>query len=314
MRHGAALTRTVVAGIFARYRRYGWTATVGEWGALQSVGRETLHRALASGSHAQLRAILDQMFRGELAFGLASLPDDLAKSFPVQMAWRVALWAKMTDSLDVQRLAASAVGNPPVIFITDGAGGTAPIAADTPRFDHYASRIAQALPHGGTVFEIGGGYGGTALQLLRRAPAIRVVLCDIPETLYLAGYWLAHATDRTVAWYDENPEADVVLLPAAALAEWTRPTDLVFASHTLSGLAPDILAHYMAWLGTSGARYFYHDDSTGIVAGAWLTDTFPETLAVAISPPAPFALAWTETIPWLGLNDRFREFFYEVTA
>jgi hypothetical protein len=302
----------MVESIFARYRRYGWTVAGGEWGTIQAGGRTELHRALASGAPARLCAVLDQMFRGELAFGLASIPENVAATFPSVMSWRLALWAKMTPSPDVVRLTAPAVGNPPVIF-TEGPGTAAvPVAPDTPRFDIYAGRIQRALPNGGTVLEIGGGYGGTALQILRSSSTTRVVLCDIPETLYLAGYWLAHATAHSVAWYDDDPTADVVLLPAHCRAEWTHPVDLVFSSHTLSGLEPVVIADYMAWLGTSGARYFYHDDVTRTVSGVWMTAQFAETLASAMTPPPPFALAWEESTPWTGIGDRFSEFFYEA--
>jgi len=161
------------------------------------------------------------------------------------------------------------------------------------------------------VLEIGGGYGGTALQVLRTEPTTRIVLCDLPETLYMAWYWLSRATDKTIAWWGEDPHADIVLLPSDELESCTEPVDLVFSAHSLSGMGTEPLARYMGWLEGSRAKYFYHDDVVERRTGVWLTDQFPEILASEFNVPPCYRVAWIERTPWSGLTDRFCEFFYE---
>ena len=247
-------------------------------------------------------------------FGLVSLPDDWRNSLFQLVTWRMAMWAKMTHSPVVDRMEAPAMGQPIALTVGTASGRMVYVMLDTPRFDHYAERIVEVVPHGGTVLEIGGGYGGTALQLLRHDPTLRVVMVDIPETLYLAAYFLSEA-GVPVAWWDDAPEArshaGVVLLPAQELAQCAPRPDLVFSAHTLSGLDRATGAGYLAWLAASGARYFYHDDVTETVTGVWMTDTFPEVLASDLVPVG-YREVWRERTPWMAIVDRFCEFFYEV--
>ncbi len=296
-----------LATIPARYARYGWSTPVGEWEVIQRIHRAALREALDDN---YLDDVLADFFRSLLNTGLVSFAADLDR----QIMWRLALWAKMTDSRVMSRLAAVPCGSPPVIKINGPNDTFVPIMPDTPRFDIYAGRIVRGIGKGATVFEIGGGYGGTALQLLRRDPTACIVLCDIPETLYLAGYWLASA-GVSVSWYDEaHGGTQVGLLPAQELDRWPGSPDLVFASHTFSGLDPASIARYLAWLGTSGAKVFYHDDVLEAVTGPWLTEYFPETVIADIRPPAPFVERWREHTPWTGPDDRFCEVWWERAA
>jgi hypothetical protein len=301
----------VIVSMIQRHRQYGWSMPVGEWGAIQAEDRKDFRLALNAGNALEIEALLDEMLRGPLSFGLVSVGGDPQNEVPQMVMWRLALWAKVSPSVDIERLRAPDVGSPMTLHVS-GSETVVPVMVDTPRFDCYAQRIIQVLPTG-AVLEIGCGFGGTALQILRGSPGIQVVLCDIPETLYLAGYWLSKSTDRTVAWWDENPDADVVLLPAHCLEDWTRPVDVVFSAHTFSGLDRASIARYLTWLSGSSARYFYHDDVTETVNGIWLTDRFPEVLASEMVPEG-FTERWREKTPWSGLTDRFCEFFYERTV
>ena len=67
------------------------------------------------------------------------------------------------------------------------------------------------------VLEIGVGYGGMARQLLQYCDDIQIVLCDLPETLYIAWHWLTQVTDRTIGWLGDD--TDVVLLAAQELGD-----------------------------------------------------------------------------------------------
>ncbi len=303
---------TVLDQIIDRHRRYGWSEPVGEWGVIQASYRTEMRAALDARDTTALEGVLSEMFRGSLAYGLTSVPEDVENTLPMQVTWRLALWAKVTDDQNVERLRAPTVGSPLVIGATPlGGAKPVPVMPDAMRFDCYARRIWNGMPIGGTVLEIGSGYGGVALQLLRRPGRMKVLLCDIPETLYLAHYWLAHSTPRKIAWWDDDPDADVVLIPNFDLSCCGAAPDLVFSAHSLSGMDRETIDRYMVWLEQSGARYFYHDDAVEKVEGVWMTSMFPEILD--IKPPDCYREVWREHTPWMGLGDRFCEVFYERT-
>jgi hypothetical protein len=157
----------ILDSIRARHARYGWSVPTGEWGLIQSQHRRLLRAALDADNVAALDALLRRMFRGDLAFGLVSMPRDPATTLPRQVTWRLALWAKTTDAPDLRRLAAPDIGAPVVIYADGPDTAPVPLMPDVCRFDTYARRIARVLPPDGTVLEFGGGYGGTALQVLR---------------------------------------------------------------------------------------------------------------------------------------------------
>lgn len=308
---------TVLAQILERYDRYGWSEPAGEWGVIQAEYRTEMRTALDAHDSEALECVLAGMFRGPMAYGLVSAPDDIEKTLPMELTWRLALWAKVTDSRDVERLRAPTVGRPLIIGVTPLDGDPVPVMPDAMRFDCYARRIwntitslaCRHVPTDGVVLEIGSGYGGVALQLLRCPGSIQTLLCDIPETLYLAHYWLAHATDHKVAWWDDDPDASVVLIPDFDLERANVHPDLVFSAHSFSGMDRATIDGYMKWLEGSGARYFYHDDATEKVDGVWMTTEIPEILD--IKPPARYREVWRESTPWTGLRDRFCEVFYE---
>jgi putative sugar O-methyltransferase len=66
------------------------------------------------------------------------------------------------------------------------------IIYDTPRHDYYAYKIINILKHkkNPTILEVGGGYGGLLLQLLKRNFKFNYVNVDLPETLLTAYYYL----------------------------------------------------------------------------------------------------------------------------
>jgi hypothetical protein len=307
--------------IIERHQRYGWSSPEGEWGAIQREDRADFKKALDSGNADELEAQLEDLLVGPLSYGLVSHGESRSQ-VPHMVMWRLAMWAKMTTDPNVECLRVPSVGNPVTFSVAAADGSALPIMIDTPRFDIYAQRMAKALWNrwggayfGGTVLEIGSGYGGVAKQLHVRCPGVRVVLCDLPETLYLAWYWLMQVfgENATVAWWDENPDADVVLVPAHELEQAGIEPHLVFSAHALSGMPKATIAHYMAWIAQSTALAFYHDDATVAAPGMWMNDRFPEVLSSAMQPDG-FRLTWQEKTPWTGVTDRFSEFFYERVA
>ena len=293
---------SLATAIIERYKRYGWSTPPGEWGQTQLLFRKDFHDILERGDVAALDLMLENMFQTEACLGLVSITSTDVDTFLTAVTDSVQLWMQWTDggNADLPRLAAPSAGNPSVMNVD----GTL-VMMDTPRHDHYARQIVSLLPDGGTVFEIGGGYGGMALQILRTDPSVQVVICDIPETLYLAWYWL-HTIGVDVAWYDEGPDADVVLLPAQELGAWDRTPDLVFAAHSLSEFTPSVTERYMEWIRKVKPRYFYHDNALVPVDFA-----FPEVLCSEMVPGPPYREVYRAWAPWPNTQWRYWEFMYE---
>lgn len=302
------MTTALAQGILDRHKLYGWSDPAGEWGEIQRDVRAGFKDILDAGDTHKLDRCLAGFFRTPLYFGLVSITEAVDK-LGEQVLWRVALWSYLTDG-DIDKIKAPDVGDPFVVNISD-----TKVMVDAPRFDVYANHIAKALPDGGLVVELGGGYGGLALQLKRRAPNTRVVLVDIPETLYLAWYWLTLTGECSVSWIDERVDADVTLVPVDMFGDLTLEPDLVFAGHMLSGLDADTIAEYMTWLSVSGARYFYHDDAVERAdAGVWLADRYDEVLVEKFNVPDCYTEVWRDRIPWTGITDRFCQVFWERAA
>ena len=306
--------------IIERYKRYGWSTPPGEWGAIQSSARAPLREAIEDGEETLDRA-LAVMFQLPICNGLSTFDSrhgdwpNKVDLFRDDVAMNLRTWMCSTDATlaDLERLLAPEAGSP---FVCEVEGVR--IMYDTARHDHYAQKIVKLLPDGGTVLEIGGGYGGMALQLLRSSDNIQVVLCDLPETLYLAWYWLTNATERSVAWYDDDPDADVVLLPAQELEAWTRTPDLVFAAHSLSEFTLPVVKHYVGWIHRVRPRYFYHDSAhsghmqaPAVAGSANSCDQWPEVMVADINPSPPYHEVYRAQGLWRGTGLRYWEFLYE---
>lgn len=281
--------------IIDRHARYGWSVPGGEWGIIQDQHRSQFREALDAGDEARVDAILNRFFQTLLATGLSSDPEEIS-SLSAMVVWRLALWTYVTGATptDAERLRAPFAGSPCVVVSND-----VPTAVDTPRFDYYASVIMQ---HDGDVVEIGGGYGGVALQLVRRGFDGTVYIVDIPATLYIAYYWLTDS-GVDVGWHDDGREHAVVLVPDTEL-DAVGAVDIVFSAHTLSGMDTATSAAYLEWIGTLGADTFIHDDVDHAQTGVWFTEHFSETLARDLVP-AGYVKTDETRVPWTGPQDRF---------
>ena len=302
------MSHPVASGILSRYRRYGWSDPAGEWGLVQSEGRTNLRAAMEAGDVAVLAALLADDFFG-LCGGIGSnaeVTPDVVERVLESWAVSVSRWADLATrgTVDVGDVLAPVLHDCIVASL------------DTPRHDHYAVQIMRYLPDGGTLLEIGGGYGGVARQLYARGSAVRVVLCDLPETLYLAWYYLSETTGLRIAWWDDDLSADLVLVPDFDLRAWGGRPDMVFAAHSLSEMPPDVARGYMTWANEQGARYIYSDNA------AWTTpsppggkpnlcERFPEVLMGDLVPPGPYAERWRRQVGWDLPETRYIEAFYE---
>jgi hypothetical protein len=100
---------------------------------------------------------------------------------------------------------------------------------------YHAGLIGQLLlSDSPLIVEIGGGYGGLALQLTRMIPKATYITIDLPEMLFFSGVYLAaHNPHKPIILADDQPRKSlepgpIVLVPNYAL-------------HTLSALKPSLV-------------------------------------------------------------------------
>jgi len=305
---GRIVTDPVASGILSRYQRYGWSEPEGEWGFVQSAGRTMLRAALGAGDADALHSLLADSFFS-LCGGIGSNTEPTPEVVG-RVGWSWAL--SVAPWKDLARRGAVDVGD----VLTPVMHGRVVASLDTPRHDHYAHQIMRYLPDGGTLLEIGGGYGGVARQLYARGSVVRVVLCDLPETLYLAWYYLSETTGLRIAWWDDDPGADVVLVPDFDLRAWAGKPDMMFAAHSLSEMPHDVARGYLAWASEQGVQYIYSDNA------AWVTpappggernlcELYPEVSMGDLVPPGPYVERWRRQIHWDLPEPRYVEAFYE---
>lgn len=293
----------IATGIIERYRRYGRSEPGGEWGFLYNTAWTEFHELLEAGDAEALdRALSSRFFT--LCGGIAS------QVVPDQPTVRrmIGIWGAMTADFPSPNC-----GSYSIDPLSPAMDGKVVATMDTPRHDHYAVQILRYLSPGDVLLEIGGGYGGTTLQLLSRSVGIQVVLCDLPETLYLAWFYLTATSDRPVSWWDDKPMADVVLVPDFELGSWDGRPRMVFSAHSLSEMPAEVVADYLAWISRAGVQYFYTDNAAfvGTGPGSLLCESFPEVLMSDLVPPGPYVERWRRQIPWDTEVTRYMEAFYE---
>jgi hypothetical protein len=326
----------LIAAILARHARYGWTADLnGEWDDIQWRVRKSYRARLGSGDPKELGELFASLFRSCIVQGLISYDlGDIAATEDMEALARslgqnAQVWFAGMDPVrdapleaavraELANVRAPTFGAPVTFNLTPTGleHDVVPVMFDTIRHDWYARRCLKLCPDGTTLLEIGAGYGGVVWQMFRRGWNGRAVLCDIPETLYAAFYFLSRC-GLTVRWHDEPLEgADVVLLPAKDYATWTAPVHLVFAAHSLSEMDAAVGTAYVRWIEQAlRPRWVYYDASR-----LWAPEhadpesrsfvKFPELLIGDIAPRPPYQEVFSAPITWAQSGDRYCEYLY----
>jgi putative sugar O-methyltransferase len=217
----------------------------------------------------------------------------------------------VSRSMDVQELARfdeSALGAPPVERFGDQAlSGGGIVNALT------LHRIERALAEHGPdrplrVLEIGAGYGSVAEQLLRRVAIERYVICDLPENLFLSGYYVpVHHPGRSTAFVgaDGDPGGELAFVVPPYLDGIEGSFDLIVNTYSFQEMNRASVMRYLAFaaarLAPDGLLYSLNaHGKSGIERPAeYLVDGL-----------APIAVAPVRRFPWqvFGTNP------YELVA
>ena len=177
-------------------------------------------------------------------------------------------WRANSPDAEIAELAAPPIGNPWGYVIR----GT---LLYEPVFEYHfqARHFATLLTHVARpiVVEIGGGFGGLAYHVLSRLPRATYVGFDLPENVFLQGYYLSCAfPDRKILVYRRGMAAltredvaahDIVLLPNFMIpALPDSVADLVANVRSLSEMPVDTIREYLGQIDRIGRLFFFHEN------------------------------------------------------
>ena len=270
----------------------------GEWKWINENKKPGYIRALQQGDPEALAAILANVFQEDASYGFYTYDTDSLKA---SMISDLNIWREFTERDDISSLAMPDVGRAHGIIV-DGTR----IAPFQPRHDYYALKIKSLAPK--IVLEIGGGYGGLALQLSRRAK-VRYINCDLPETLYVAYYFLKKV-GLNVQWaIDTWPDAPIVFVPTNR-RRMIKKADLVFNGLSFSEMSKETVDDYFELINNVWKpRYIFHQNSNVLL--------FPdsprhiEVLARDFPIDKKYREIYRAISPWQGGGGRYREYLYD---
>ena len=308
-----------ILAIDARLTRY--RGATGEWRWINDNKRKNYLQTLEEGDSAHLARCLVNMFRNDASYGIISSDFEIVKKSSLA---RKALESRILLDLDALRefdedyIEESWLKS----YKTCGNlyGYLAPdkslVGVDDARHRYFAHKIRRLLTDSKiknpTILEVGGGYGGLCYQLMHKPIKGSVfVNCDLPETLYLAYFFLKRSLPKKIriAWaFDSIPTADVILLPAHK-KDLIKRADLYFNANSFSEMSESTLRGYMTLLHRLAPKFFLHQNSNFIL--------FPDSPRHIEIPASQFPIResrfkrmYAAIAPWQGAGGRYREYLY----
>jgi len=251
-------------------------AVRGLWAEWIEVNYSSLIEGINRRDYAQLNSLLSNFAREQFAMGTGSSYDDFAqyKTSLLGRFYIKSVWCEYRDKLldidaDLSQISHPPIGNPAGISVN---GQVMP--SETLRHAYNAHSIAGLLQNVSqpTIMEIGGGFGGQAYQTVSRMrqignPAGKYLDFDIPEVLFVCGYFLLKAfPEARIRLYGEGAvsareteEFDIGLFPHFMMdGVQDLSVDLVFNSHSFSEMDGDTSGHYLSIVNRVCRRYFLH--------------------------------------------------------
>ena len=229
----------------------------------------------------RINRIYSNFFREPCSVGLHGLPVNMKKYFSGQITrsdkklflfdslYRYKLWLQLTDGkYPLSTLDSPLVGNPYGYFID---GHFVKVGSEYSHY--YALKIQQLIQddHGGSVFELGGGYGAMAYYLLRNNPRVTYLNFDLPENAALSAFYLLSAfPERRILLYGEGSFAggsigdyDIIIMPSFEIEELPEKSiDVVFNSYSLAEMSLETIKFYLAKISTIAREHILHVNHT----------------------------------------------------
>lgn len=201
-------------------------------------------------------------------------------------------------------------------FRSESASGW--VLEDSFRHSYFASLVLELMSNceSGEVLEVGGGYGGFALQIQRLKRVdweVRHTIVDLPESLFLSYWFLRMQGMRVTVVLDEDsfaevPPAGIVLIPDYLYENFPWKPDVLFNSRSFSEMSAP-----------TATAYLKHADAVlkpnNVVLEATGYDLFPDSLrhkeqiAESLLRNLPsYRLLASQWSPWLGGGGRYFEY------
>lgn len=297
------------------------SGATGEWKWINEHKRGSYLKLLEEGDENKLAGCLVNMFRNDASYGIISSDFGIAKRnrrAQRDLEDTILLDLDALEEFDEGASRAQWLANWKTCGNLYGylTSGNTLISVDAPRHRYFAGKIIRLLHERGVkrpvVFEIGGGYGGLALELFRSSRRrVTYINCDLPETLYLCYFFLRKTLPKVrIAWAVESmPKADIILVPAAA-KHLVQKADLIFNANSLSEMGWKTMEGYIGVLHRLRPHYFLHQNSNYLL--------FPNSKRhieiLASEFPIKRSLyrkVYASVSPWQGAGGRYREYLYE---
>jgi putative sugar O-methyltransferase len=246
------------ASVSEAYRPTGW------WQEVRQQRLVPVIQALERHDIKALQRMYRSFFRDACSAGLIGVPYGMAKAYfnrTIKDIHRrfylgdalycIDYWRMQTGGrFSLRDLAGPDTGNPFGVLIE---GTLVRVGA---AYQHYSAQKIRGhlAAEGGTVAEIGGGFGGMAYYLLRDQPNVRYIDFDLPESLALTSYYLLKAFPQlNFLLYGEEEltaktidQADVVLMPLFEMESMPAASvDITFSSHVMADLSTEAISDYL---------------------------------------------------------------------
>jgi putative sugar O-methyltransferase len=246
----------------------------GEWMWINKNKRRTLIESLKKFDIDFLSSQLINLFKSKVSYGIiSSTYKDVFKNkknkkyFISDVLKNISVWEEFVKlkKKDYNFINTDKkIGNPYGIIYKKKK-----ILYDTPRHDYYAEKIINILKNkkNPTILEIGGGYGGLLIQLLKRKFNFSYINIDLPETLLISYYYLKRTFDVNICLH-KNLELSIfknkiVYIPYKNdLGINKINIDLLFNANSFSEMSKKILYKYFNLINNKiKPEYILHQNS-----------------------------------------------------
>ena len=246
----------------------------GEWMWINNNKRKTLVDSLKKFNVGFLSSQLINLFKSNVSYGIISSTyknvfknKKNRKTFISDVLKNISVWEEFVklkkkdyNFIHTDRM----IGNPYGIIYKKKK-----ILYDTPRHDYYAEKIINILKNkkNPTILEIGGGYGGLLIQLLKRKFNFSYINIDLPETLLISYYYLKRTLGVNIC-LQKNLESSIfknkiVYIPYKDdLCIKKINVDLLFNANSFSEMSKKVLYKYFNLINNKiKPEYILHQNS-----------------------------------------------------
>ena len=249
-----------------------------EWKKLLDASWSKYHEAINRQDIGMVAAFLRNFFRNEGLSGFwgsdrmfesfATLGKNASRRRASSMRRQFAAWRTALPKAPVAELEAPRIGNP-WGYIVEGTLLYEPVFEYHYQAHYFATLLSEVASP--VIIEIGGGFGGLGYQIVERIPRVKYIAFDLPESVFLQGYYLScafpelkiltYAKSMTALTHDTIAKYDIILLPNFMIPEVESSTaDLLINIRSLSEMLADTIGEYFRQIDRLSRLFFFHEN------------------------------------------------------